>query len=95
MAYVYTTPPFTGLPPVEGHSDCRWVASTIMSSEQYRVEGWERAIVGHIEYWRARQSGLVEFAALSEERRRIDAHRVEWEAVPLEYDVDETLWRGA
>ena len=65
----WTTPPFTDLPPADG-SDCRWVGSTLMNEEQYRMEWWQRTVSGGSDYWRVGSlKGVEEYAALRRLRR--------------------------
>ena len=73
----YTTPPFDTLRVLEG-TDARWVGSTIMDEEQYRVEAWEQSPHEFVDgsgvrhpchSWRASISGMNAYAEIRKRRR--------------------------
>jgi hypothetical protein len=71
----YRTPPFEELP---GGPDLRWVGSTIMDEEQYRVERWECTVIGESTYWRCHIPGVLEYARLRQSRRA--DRKARWQA---------------
>ena len=82
----YTTPPFDTLRSLTG-TECRWVGSTIMDEEQYRVERWEQSphefkdasdVEQPCASWRASISGMNAYAEIRK-RRRAD-RKSQWQA---------------
>jgi hypothetical protein len=78
MKREYHAPPFASLPILDGGSGERWVGSTVMDEEQYRVERWEATMVGPHEYWRASSEGMESYHALRKGRR--EDRKAAWQA---------------
>ena len=59
-------PDFPTLPEVQPSKTHRYVGTTMMDEEQYRVEGWTQDAKG---YWHATLAGLQEYGRLIAARR--------------------------
>ena len=60
-----SSPDFKTLPEVVGSQTHRWVGTTMMDEERYRLEGWHL----HRGAWVARLPGLLEYGRLIYDRR--------------------------
>ena len=72
----WTAPAFSSLPILDG-TDCRWVGTTVMDEEQYRLERWQRRQVADAIYWQASIPGMIEYGQLRQLRR--DDRKAAWQ----------------